>query len=284
MAGIEQPPDDDRPLILDELGERLERFRLLQGNDDEAADHILGELGASGRVEQEMVAQMAARRPLARPDRVREAHEVAMHALEVLARNGSRPPSQLRVGPVTPVARFLVQQVVRFIVHQHQTRVVEAVRDLYARRLAWTPAGDPMRGVLIRARLDVERATPSYKKKGGGVPTFLVGGAAVSSLARVAQGGASAAAGSRAGVGVAVAFTFVVLAAASWLILQGAAVARRRIRLTMDRPLGGLWETVGWAGHPPKDSTRELASVAIILTFVGWLVIPLGVLLVFTLF
>lgn len=280
----EQPAHEDRPLILDELSARLERFRLLQDSDDGEADRLLDELGASGRVEQEMVAQMAAGRPLARPDRVPEAHAVAMHALEVLSRNGSRPPSQLRVGPLTPIARVLVQQVVRVIVHQHQNRVVDALRDLYARRLAWIPAGDRARGTLVRARIDVERASAAYKKKGGGVPTFLVGGAAVSSLAKVAQDAAGAALGSRVGVGVAVAFTFVVLAAASWVILQGAAVARRRIRLTMDRPLGALWETVGWAGHPPKDSAREFASIAIVLTFVGWLVIPVGVFLLFTVF
>ncbi len=269
----------DRPLILDELGDRLEQFRLL-GSDDAGADRILAELGGSGKVELDMVAEMAATVPLAFPARVIEAHGVAMRALEVLARNGSRPPSRLpRLGPLRPAASFLVQNVIRYIVRQHQARVVEAVRDLYARRLGWMPAGHPMRVALVRARLDVERSTPSYRKNPGGIPTFLVGGAAVSSLAQAARGAVTAAAGSRAGVVVAAAATFVLLAAASWVILQGAAVARRRIRLTMDRPLGALWETVGWCGRPPRDGAKTFAVVAIVLTIAGWLLLPLAAVL-----
>ena len=143
------------------------------------------------------------------------------------------------------------------------------------------PGGHPMRIALVRARLDVERSTPAYKKNPGGIPTFLLGGAAVSSLAQVARGGVSAAVGSRAGVLVAVAATFVLLAASSWVILQGAAVARRRIRLTMDRPLGALWETVGWCGRPPRDGAKTFAVVAIVITILGWLLLPLCAFLIF---
>ena len=124
-----------RPLILDELSDRLEQFRLLS-SDDAATDRILGELGGSGRVEHDMVRELAARRPLAHPERVVEAHGVAMRALEVLARNGSRAPSHLpRLGPLRPAAGFFVQHVIRYIVRQHQARVIDAIRDLYARRL-----------------------------------------------------------------------------------------------------------------------------------------------------
>lgn len=285
-----EPPDasasdDDQPLLLDELSERLERFRLLYDNDDAATDEMLNQLGGQGRVEREMVRQLAATRPLAKPERVADAHAVAMRALEVLSRNGSRPPSRLRrLGPLTPVARFLVQRVIRFVVRRHQTQVIEALRDLYTRRLAWIPQGDPYRWVLVRARLDVERATPSYKKSAGGIPAFLVGGAAVSSVTQGLRGSASAAAGSRVGVAVAVAATVLLLAAVSWIVLQGAAIARRRIKLSLDQPLGALWETIGWCGHPPKDTARTLAAVAIVLTFVGWLLIPVGLLLVVAVF
>jgi hypothetical protein len=288
------PPEDDdravagpvheRPLLLDELSHRLEQLRLL-GADDAATDRILAEMGGEGRVEHEMIRELAARRPLAHPDRVVEAHGVAMRALEVLARNGSRPPSSLpRLGPLRPVAAFLVQNVIRYIVRQHQSRVLDAIRDLYARRLGWMPSEHPMRISLQRARLDVERSTLSYKKNPGGIPTFLVGGAAVSSLAQGSRGVVSAAAGSRAGVIVAVAATFVLLAAVSWVILQGAAVARPRIRLTMDRPLDALWQTVGWAGRPPRDNAKAFAVVAIVLTILGWLLLPLAAFVLFTVF
>jgi len=273
-----------RRLLLDELGERLEQLRLL-GADDAATDRILAEMGGEGRVEHDMVRELAATRPLAHPERVVEAHGVAMRALEVLARNGSRPPSSLpRLGPLRPVAEFLVQTVIRYIVRQHQARVVDAVRDLYARRLGWMPTGDPLRLALVRARLDVERSTLAYKKNPGGIPTFLVGGAAVSTLAQGSRGVVSAAVGSGAGQMVAVAATFILLAAVSWVILQGAAVARRRIRLTMDRPLDALWETVGWAGRPPRDNAKAFAVVAIVLTVLGWLLLPLFVFLLFAVF
>jgi hypothetical protein len=281
----EPPGHDDRPLLVDQLTDRLERFRLVYDSDEAATDEMLGQLGGQGKVEREMLRQLAATRPLANPERVPDAHAVAMRALEVLSRNGSRPPSRLRaLGPLTPAARFLVQQVIRYVVRRHQTQVVEALRDLYARRLAWTPVGDPSRMTLVRARLDVERATPSYKKSAGGVPAFLVGGAAVSSISTGLRGGASAAAGSRAGVAVAVGATFLLLAAVSWVVLQGAAIARRRIKLSLDHPLAALWETIGWCGSPPKDTSRTLAVAAIALTFAGWLVIPLGALLAVTLF
>lgn len=276
-------PDEHGPgLILDELGDRLEQFRLL-GDGDEA-DRVLAEMGGSGKVELEIVAELAATQPLAHPERVLEAHGLAMHALEVLARNGSRPPSQLRLGWITPVVRPAVQLVIRFIVHQHQSHVLEAIRDLYTRRVAWMPARDASRMALVRARLDVERAGAAYAKKGTGFPTFLAGGAAASFVASVARGAGSAAGSSRAGISVAVVALVLFLAAASWVILRGAAIARRRIRLTLDRPLGALWETVGSCGHPPKDAARTFAILAITLTALGALLIPLGALVAFTLF
>lgn len=283
-AGGRPHADAERPLIIDELGNRLEQFRLLYDTDSEATDKILNELGGSGRVEREMLRELAATRTLARPERFLEAHAVAMRALEVLARNGARPPSQLRLGPLTPVARYLVQQLIRFIVRSHQGQVFDAIRDLYARRLAWMPASDPSRMALVRARLDVERATLSYKKKPGGVPAFLVGGAAVSSLTQGLRGAASAAGGSAAGLLAAGLATFALVAAVAWIVLRGAAVARRRIRLTMDRPLAALWQTVGWCGNPPKDNARAFATIAIVLTIVGWLVIPVAAVLLFAVF
>lgn len=268
--------------MLDELGQHLEQFRLLARED--GADRVLAELGGSGKVEHEILVELATTQPVAHPERLVEAHGLAMHALEVLARNGTKPPSQLRLGWITPVARPAVQQVIRYIVRQHQTHVLNAIRDLYSRRVAWTPPGDPSRMAMVRARLDVERASATYKNNGAGVPTFLAGGAAVSSIAQAARSAGSAAGGSRAGVVVAVVASSLLLAAVSWVILQGAAIARRRIRLTIDRPLAALWETVGACGHPPKDTAGTFAMVAITLTAVGWLLIPLGVFLVLAVF
>lgn len=277
--------DIDQPLLVDQLSERLERFRILYDRDDATTDEMLAELGGSGRVEREMLRELAATRVLRSPDRVPEAHQVVMRALEVLSRNGSRPPSQLRpLGPLTRIARYLVQQVIRYVVRRHQRQVVESLRDLYSRRLGWVPAGHAARSVLLKARLDVERATPAYEKKVIGVPAFLLGGAVVSSMTQGLRSGASAAAGSRVGVAVALSVAFAVTAASSWVILQGAAVARRRIKLSLDRPLAALWETIGWCGSPPRDTSSLVAAIAIALTVAGWLLIPIGVFLVLAAF
>ena len=274
----------DEPLLVDELSERLDRFRILYDRDDAATNELLAELGGSGQVEREMVRELAATRVLQKPDRVPDAHAMAMRALEVLSRNGSRPPSQLRpLGPLTRIARYLVQQVIRYVVRRHQHQVVEALRDLYSRRLGWVPPGDPARSVLLRARLDVERSAPAYKKNTIGVPAFLLGGAVVSSVTQGLRRSVTAAAGSRVGLAVALTATFVLVAASSWVILQGAAIARRRIKLTLDRPLAALWETVGWCGRPPRDNSSLMAALAIALTVAGWLLIPLGLFLVFAL-
>ena len=77
---------------------------------------------------------------------------------------------------------------------------------------------------------------------------------------------------------------FVVLAVLSWMILRGAAVAHHRIRLTTEEPMKALWETIGRCGRPPEDDAQTFAVYAIILTVVGWLVIPLGVLFLFAAF
>ena len=71
----------------------------------------------------------------------------------------------------------------------------------------------------------------------------------------------------------------VVFVAISWVILRGAAMASRRIRLVARGPIEALWEVVGSAGRPPSDHSRKFAVVAITLTFAGWIVIPAAVLL-----
>ena len=61
--GSPGPPDDDRNLLLDEIGDRLERFRLLAG-DERRRDEILSELDLRGEREIEMVRELSDRRIL----------------------------------------------------------------------------------------------------------------------------------------------------------------------------------------------------------------------------
>jgi hypothetical protein len=273
---------DERPLVLDELGERLERFAALRDTDSAAADAVLDELGGTSDVDRDILAELAGRTPLAYPDRFGEAHALAMRALEVLDRNGARRVRVPQAGPLRPIAEPMVQLVTRAIVRSYQSTVIDRLRDLYSRRLAWCAPDDPSRMTLVRARLDSQRATSAYKHKGGGLPTFIVGGAAASSIGSVLRGAASAAGGSVVAGVIATVVIFALLAAASWAILRGAAVARRRIRLTVERPLAALYETIGRCGRPPRDNARTVALYAILLTIIAGLVVPAGVVYVAT--
>jgi hypothetical protein len=242
--GATVEPGADRPLVLDELSHQLEQFRILRsGTDAAATDQLLDKLGAQDPVEHQMVLELSATRPLGHPERFAEAHSLALRALEVLDRNGARAPRIPRIGPLTPIAAFGVQLVTRFIVRNHQADVIDALRNLYARRLAWCAPGDAERLPLLRARNDAERVAAGYNGNPIGVPT-----------------------------------------GASWCILRGAAIARHRIKLTVEEPLAALWETIGRCGGPPEDDAQMFAVYAIILTIVGWLVIPAGVFFVFAAF
>lgn len=53
-----------------------------------------------------------------------------------------------------------------------------------------------------------------------------------------------------------------------------AAVARNRIKISVEQPLKALWEIIGVAGKPPKDSAKQFALIANILTGVGFVLIP----------
>ena len=276
---------DERPLVLDELSKQFEQFRILRtGADTDATERLLDQLGAQDPVEAQIVLELSARRPLGHPERFTEAHVLAMRSLEVLDRNGARVPPVPSVGPLKPIAQFGVQLVTRFLMRNHQADIVDAIRNLYTRRLAWCAPDDPARMSMIRARLDAERVASTYKGNPIGVPTFLLGGAVISGLASGFRIVGEAALGSRLAAGLAVATAFLVLAALSWMILRGAAVAHHRIRITTDAPVRALWETIGRCGNPPEDDAQTFAVYAIILTVVGWLLIPLGVLFVFKAF
>ena len=261
-------------LILDDFSERLSAFRSLsKANDEAGVDAILSNFGAKGRVETDIVKELAARKPLYLPARFEEAHLMAMRSLEVLDRNGARSPQLPKLGPLTPVLGFLVQLISRFIVRNHQAEAITAIRNLYIRREANASKDSPDRFMLRRARIDAERVMPTLKKNPLGVPTFLLGGAVASWLSSVVS---SALEGAKSKVGLiaAIAVLFVLFGLISWSALRGAAVARHRIGLTLDSPLKALWETVGAAGKPPKDSSASFALIAIVLSGLALVLIP----------
>lgn len=264
------------------LLDQIDSLRVLRADTDEEKGALLEQIGGKGVVEQEMVVQMAAVRPLQYPDRFEEAHRMTMRAVEVLDRNGQRPAVLPRLGPLRPVATWLVQLVTRWIVRNHLSRLLGRIGGLYERREANSAWSAPEHAMLRRARLDARRVQAGMSGKALGLPTFLLGGAFLGSIASALQSVARAALDTRAGVIVLSIVVMGVLAALSWVALYSAGVARRRIRLSTDQPVKALWETIGAAGKPPRDESYNFAAYAIALLLLSWIVIPLAVWLAIT--
>ena len=64
--------------------------------------------------------------------------------------------------------------------------------------------------------------------------------------------------------------------------MRGSAVARRRIRLTSEKPVESLWQVIGRCGGPPGDHSKLFAVISLILTIVSLVVVLLGLLNVLT--
>lgn len=273
----EQPTD--KSLILDEFDEKLQAFQAFRKSDSAATASILDALGAQDDVDHDIVLELSSPRPLGHPDRFPAAHALAVRALEVLDRNGARGVRVSGLGPLSPVAAFLIQQVAHFVVRSHQATVVDRMMWLYARREANATPDDPSRRMLTRARIHMTRLAPGFKRSPLGIPTFLLGGAVISTLLQIVLSAATSALDSLLTRIIATVVLGVAIGGAAWIILRGAAVARRRIRLTTGPPLEALWETIGRCGNPPRDQARVIALVAIILTFIPWVLVPLGLLI-----
>jgi len=273
---------DHLPITPDLLIDQIDSLRVLRADSDEEKGRLLEQIGGKGLVEQEMVAQMSAVKPLHHPDRFEEAHQIMMRGIEVLDRNGPRPAKVPNVGPLRPVAQWLVQQVSRWIIKSHLNRLTGRICGLYEKREANSDWGTREHAMLRRARLDARRVQASASGSALGLPTFLLGGAALTSVASGLQSLARTAMDSTLGVSILGFITVFVLGALSWVALYSAGVARRRIRLSTDQPMKALWETIGAAGKPPRDESYNFAAYAIILLVLAWIVVPLAIWLAVT--
>lgn len=276
-----QLPDDH--LILDEVTQQLATtFQLLSGDPDEAAERALAEIGVDTRTEAALLGEIAAAGPLAHPDRFEQSHRLVMRALEVLDRDGWKHPALRRLGPFSGAAAGAVQFVARTIVRGHVSNVVHALSRLYARRESQSQTASAERRMLARARIQAERLTLGYKGGSLPLPTVLIGGAAVPVLASIArQFGAVKGQGPLLIVplGVILAIVFALLA---WVLLQGAGLAHRRIKVTLDPSLAALYETIGHCGNPPRDDSATIAAAAIALTALAWFVVPIAIAIIAT--
>jgi hypothetical protein len=252
----------------------LERLQLL-GGDDEAIAAFLDELDVRGPRDREMLRELARPSPLARPERFDGDHRRVVVALESLRRHGhhgARAGEDL--GPLSMPIRYLVELVARYVVVAHCKNVAMQLRNLYWLREMQSESGSKELELLRPARFDAQALVEITKGREIGVPTFVIGAVLIPaglSIWRLASGtvrewwiallvGAIAAA-----VGLAI----------SWFVLRGAALASRRIRLSLRQPLAELWRSVGSCGSPPKDQSRRFAIVAITLTLSVWIVLPL---------
>jgi hypothetical protein len=261
----------------DLLLDRIDALRVLRADTPEEKGAILEQIAGRGKPEQDIVRELSKVRPLWRPDRFEEAHRMAMRSLEVLDRNGVRPPKMPRLGVLTPIAGYIVQQMTRWIVKGYQNRLVTRIRRLYERREANSVWGSHEHVMLRRARINAVQVEQGYKGDQLGVPTFLLGGALLSSVGSGLKWFVEwALTGIVAVIVFSIVFAFV-FAGLAWAVLYAAGVARRRIRLSTDQPIKALYETIGACGAPPKDDSYNFAIYAIVLLVLAWILIPTAI-------
>jgi hypothetical protein len=267
-------PDQD--LRLDALRGKFTNFYALRKTDSTQADAVLNDLGASDEADRQIILELAAPKPLWLPERFLEAHTLVVRALEVLDRNATHKIKAPPLGPLGVVVRFFIELVTRFIVRNHLRTVTTELGHLYARREANCVPDEPARPLLRRARQDITKIAPSFKKNPLGLPTFLLTGAVLSSLLSWLQSAFGLFSSSSLATIIASAAVFLVAAFASWVIIRGAAIAHRRVGLTIDEPLEALYETIGRAGRPPQDAAGAFAIISIVLTVLALLIVPIG--------
>jgi hypothetical protein len=280
----EQRPGRGENLILDELTDQLDRtFRLLRGDTDQAADLAFREVRVDTRTEARLLSELAERAPLAHPDRFADAHRLVMRALEVLDRDGWRRPRLPRLGPLHAPTEWAVEFVAQYIVRSYVSDAVRNLARLYARRESQAAPETTERRVLARARIQADRLTLGYRGGASGLPTVLIGGAAIPVLASLARQFGTVKPGQPilfGGGGVLI----LLFAALAFVLLQGAGLARRRVTVVGRQPMWALYETIGHCGRPPEDDADTIALVAIGLTAVTWFVLPVVLVALATVF
>jgi hypothetical protein len=252
----------------------LERLQLL-GSDDEAIAAFLDEIDVRSPRDREMRRELARTSSLARPERFEEDHRSVLVALESLRRHGHHgATADARLGILRVPVRYFVELVARYVVVSYCKSIATNLRNLYWLREMESPRGSREQALLQAARLDAQALVEIARGREIGVPTFVIGAVVVPaglSVWRLASGTvrewwvALVAGAASVAVGLLI----------SWIVLRGAALASRRIRLSVREPLAELWRTVGHCGSPPKDHSRRFAVVAITLTLGVWIVLPL---------
>ena len=258
---------------LEDIDNPIERLKLLS-EDDEGLATYLDAIEVTTPREREMMREISRTRPLAQPDRFPQAHRNMAEALESLARHGYHGTTAgIGTGPLRPVIRWGVQLVARYLVVSHVKNLSTRMRNLYGLREIQSLPGSEERRQLRRARMDAERMVAALETRELALPAFVVGGAALPIFASI---GRITGLLERTLWATIIGIVGMLIAlAASWVILRGAALASRRNRLATRGPLQALWQTIGWCGNPPKDSTRTFVLISVGLTVGCWVIVPI---------
>lgn len=257
---------------LEDIDNPLERLKLL-GEDDEAIARYLDSIEITSPREREMLHEISRTHTLARLELFPQAHRNMVEALESLARHGYHGTTAgAALGPFRSLARYPVTLVARYVVVSHIRSVSTQLRNLYGLREIQSPPGSPERLELNLARTDAERMVDALKAREIGLPTFVVGAALVPIVA--ALGRATGLLESTTWATVLSIVGMIVALLASWVLLRGAALASRRIRLATSGPAETLWATIGWCGRPPRDRSRTFVLVSVGLTIGAWIIVP----------
>ncbi len=270
-----ETPQSREEQLLEEIDNPIERLKLLGGNHEEIAKY-LDAIEVTSPREREMLEEIARTRPLARLDLFPQAHRNMVEALESLARHGYKGTrAGSRAGPFRVVVKRAVELVARYVVVSHIKNISRQLRNLYGlREIQALPTTEEHRA-LRRARMDAERMVEALETKELGLPTFLIGGAAIPVAA--ALGRATGILESTTWATVISVVGMVVALAASWVILRGAALASRRIRLATSAQAEALWSVIGWCGKPPRDQSRTFVIVSVALILGCWILVPVFV-------
>jgi hypothetical protein len=271
---MQEHPSPSQSDLEDAYDNPLERLQLL-GSDDEAIAAFLDEIDVRGPRDREMLTELARSSPLARLERFDADHRRVLVALESLRRHGHHGSrAGAGMGFLRTPIRYFVELVARYVVISYCKQVALNLRNLYWLREMQSASGSQELELLRPARMDGQALVEITKGREIGVPTFVIGGLLIPaglSVWRLASGtvrewwiallvGA---------IGVAIGLVI------SWIVLRGAALASRRIRLSARQPLVELWRTIGHCGSPPKDHSRRFAIIAITLTLAVWIALPL---------
>ncbi len=259
-----------------ELFDRIDAVRVLRASTPEEKGRLLEEIGGPGQAEQDIVDQLAKTKPLWNPHLFPAAHNMAMRSLEVLDRNGVRgAPMPRLLGPLRPIVGYVVKLVTRWIVRGYQNNLASSIRRLYERREANSVWGSHDHVILRRARINAVQVEQGLKSNPVGIPGFLLGGAVLSGVFSLLVDGVGKAVDNRIGSIILSGLVVVLMLGLSWVALYAASIARRRIRLSTEQPIGALWDVIGAAGNPPRDNSYHFALIAIILMILSVLAIPL---------